>query len=250
MRKLVCALAVRNNGSRLYGKPLQNIDVRKGYKIIDFIIDTLTDKVSVLNDICLAISEGQDNIVFIEYAQERNIPYIIGSQNDVLGRLIQAGVHCDATDILRVTSESPFVSADIIEKAWLKHVTEDNDATFYDEVVDGCGFELLKLSSLVESHRRGEEKHRSELCTLFIRENKEFFKIGYEYSHEDLKRYDLRLTVDNPEDLIVCRAVYKHFANRSNPFPLINIIEYLDSNQVLKELVMPYTVEGYSTMYK
>ena len=32
MRKLVAALACRINGSRLYGKPLQNLDIEKDIK--------------------------------------------------------------------------------------------------------------------------------------------------------------------------------------------------------------------------
>ena len=38
-RKLVAALACRNQGSRLYGKPLQNLDIEKGIRIIDNIVD-------------------------------------------------------------------------------------------------------------------------------------------------------------------------------------------------------------------
>ena len=40
-RKLVAALACRNNGSRLFGKPLQNLDVNKGIKIIDNLIECI-----------------------------------------------------------------------------------------------------------------------------------------------------------------------------------------------------------------
>jgi hypothetical protein len=33
-RKLIAALAVRNQGSRLYGKPLQNLDVESGTTVL------------------------------------------------------------------------------------------------------------------------------------------------------------------------------------------------------------------------
>ena len=38
MNKLVLALACRNNGSRLYGKPLQSIEIKSGFRVIDNII--------------------------------------------------------------------------------------------------------------------------------------------------------------------------------------------------------------------
>ena len=34
-RKLVAAIACRNQGSRLYGKPIQNLDVEDGITILD-----------------------------------------------------------------------------------------------------------------------------------------------------------------------------------------------------------------------
>ena len=250
MRKLVCALAVRNNGSRLYGKPIQNLDVNTGYRILDFILETIKNQIEVVDDICLAISEGADNETYIKYAQENNYSYVIGSEQDVLQRLIQAAKEVNATDVLRITSESPFVSYDLVDKAWRKHLYENNDATFYDEVVDGCGFEIITLESLISSHKNGDDTHRSELCTLYIRENKEHFRIGYLEPDKALIRNDLRLTVDNPEDLILCRAIYQDFKQRKEEFKLENIIAFIDDNVFLKELVLKYTIEGYKSMYK
>ena len=40
-KKLVAVLACRNNGSRLYAKPLQNLSSKPSINIIKMIIDTL-----------------------------------------------------------------------------------------------------------------------------------------------------------------------------------------------------------------
>lgn len=42
MRKLVAALACRNQGSQLYGKPLQNLDIINGTCVLDQIISCLS----------------------------------------------------------------------------------------------------------------------------------------------------------------------------------------------------------------
>ena len=39
----------------------------------------------------------------------------------------------------------------------------------------------------------------------------ENFKIAKESPPENLSRKDIRLTVDNPEDLVVCRAIFHAF---------------------------------------
>ena len=208
MRKLIVALACRNQGSRLFGKPMQNLEIKSNYTVLDNII-LLINQVEKVDEIVLGISEGDANKNFINYAKAKKIKYIIGDENDVLSRLIQCADLVDATDILRVTSESPFPYFQLFDSCWEKHIKNNNDATFLDEIIDGCGFEIIKTSALKTSHENGSLVHGSELCSLYIRENLEDFKVEFIYPDNNLIRKDLRLTVDNPEDLVVCREVYQ-----------------------------------------
>ena len=248
MKKLVAALACRNKGSRLYGKPLQNLDIDSGITILDNIINCLQN-ISAIDDVVLGISDGVENDAFVEYANNNDIKYIRGNEEDVLERLIKCGDISNATDILRTTSESPFPYFDLIDEAWAQHVENKNDATFLDNIIDGCGFEILSLDALKRSHNEGEGRHRSELCTLYIRENKNQFKLGYVEPPEKLIRKDMRLTVDYPEDLIVCRAVYKKFKDYAPRIPLLDVVDYLDNNIQLLKLTSPFCEDGYNTMY-
>ncbi|VVH61804.1 hypothetical protein BSPWISOX_1816 [uncultured Gammaproteobacteria bacterium] len=248
MKKLVAALACRNQGSRLYGKPLQNLDIENSITILDNIINCLR-QVSTIDAVVLGIADGVANDVFVEYANTNNISYIRGNEEDVLARLIQCGDFSDVTDIIRTTSESPFPYFDLIDKAWAQHINNNNDATFLDNVIDGCGFEILSLDALKKSHTEGEDRHRSELCTLYIRENKEKFKIEYIEAPAKLSRKDIRLTVDYPEDLIVCRAVYENFKVFAPNIPLLDVVDYLDNNIQLLKITSPFCEQGYKNMY-
>lgn len=248
MRKLVAALACRNQGSRLYGKPLQNLDIEKGITILDNIIACLS-RFECINTIVLGIAEGNANLSFVDYAKANNLDYIIGDEIDVLSRLIQCGKHSSATDIFRTTSESPFPYFEMIESCWQSHCDNNTDATFVDGIIDGCGFEIFTLSALKESHKKGNEKHRSELCNLYIRENKEKFLIKTFYPPTELNRKDIRFTVDYPEDLIVCRAIYEKFKEKAPLIPLLDAVRFLDGNENLKQLIAPFCEEGFSTMY-
>ena len=129
MRKLVAALACRNQGSRLYGKPLQNIDINEGVTILDNIVSCLSS-FECIDSIVLGVAEGNANISFIDYGSENNLDYIVGNEVDVLSRLIQCGDKVGATDIFRVTSESPFPYFNMIDKCWTNHLENNNDATF------------------------------------------------------------------------------------------------------------------------
>lgn len=247
-RRVIVALACRNNGSRLYGKPLQNLDVESNYSILDNIIACL-ESVRLFDEVVLGISEGADNYIFENYARERNLKFVIGDEIDVLSRLILCGEISSATDIFRVTSESPFVNYEAIQSAYDLYIGSNLDSLFLDDIVDGCGFEFISMDALNRSHQNGEPRHRSEMCSLFIRENLDQFNVRKIAPEKALMRADLRLTVDNPEDLVVCRHIFKEFQDLAPNIPLKKIISYLDKNPHLKELISPFLEAGYDTMY-
>lgn len=247
-RKLIATLAVRNQGSRLYAKPLQNLDVESGTTILANILGCLRS-IECIDEIGLAIAEGQENVIYMKYAEDENIPFVVGDEIDVLGRLIACGLKTNGTDIFRVTSESPFPSYDYVQEAWNQHVSSNADATFFDDVVDGCGFEIIRIEALKEAHKNGEDRHRSELCSLYLRENIKKYMIIKLKSPFGYDRKDIRLTVDNPEDLIVCKAVYKNFKGLAPRIPLEKIISFLDMNKELLQLTKPFTESGYESMY-
>ena len=245
-RRLVAALACRNNGSRLYAKPLQNLDL--GVTVLSQILSCLK-KIDVIDAIVLGIADGIENKIYEDIAEEENIGYIFGDEINVLSRLIKCGEKGQATDILRVTTESPFPYCEMIQSNWEKHCYNENDATFLENIIDGCYFEIIKLEALKESNKEGIKKHRSEMCSLYIRENPQKFKVHKSTPPVDLIRKDLRFTVDYPEDIVVCRAIYKKFKNKAPFIPLNDAVKFMDENPQLKELILPYCEAGYDTMY-
>jgi len=82
---------------------LQNLDIDNGITILDNIINCL-QQISAIDDVVLGIADGVENDVFVEYANNNDIKYIRGSEEDVLDRLIKCGDISNATDILRTTS--------------------------------------------------------------------------------------------------------------------------------------------------
>ena len=94
---------------------------------MDNIINSLK-KVKCVKDIVLAISKGVENEDFVKYAKFNNIKYIRGDEIDVLSRLIKCGKKTSASDILRITSESPFPYVEKIQKLWKYHCKNKNVA--------------------------------------------------------------------------------------------------------------------------
>ena len=237
MRKLVAALACRATSTRLYAKPLQNLS--DDITILDQMLDciALHDCVS---KVVLGVSEGVSNLCFTEFAQKRSVPIILGDEKDVLSRLVKCGRAAGATDILRVTSENPFVFFDLLPVAWQRHLDSGNDVTATDGGPLGTHIEIFKLDVLEESHNKGNDTHRSEHCDLYVMENLDKYKVEIIPFSSPFNRADLRLTVDYPEDLVVCREVYKELAEFAPNIPLDKIIEFLDEHPEINKLNQEY----------
>jgi spore coat polysaccharide biosynthesis protein SpsF (cytidylyltransferase family) len=237
VRRLVAALACRVGGARLYGKPLQNLAA--DCTILDQILDTMA-ALAPIDGSVLGISEGVENLPFVTVAKRRNILYVVGSEKDVLWRLILCGRMAAATDVFRITTECPFLYHEALAEAWKAHVEHGNDVTATDALPEGTHFEIYRLSALEASHERGSDWHRSEGCSRYIREHRDQFKVETILPPPDCRRLDLRLTVDYPEDLVLCRRVFEAFRAKAPLIRVSDITRFLDSRPDLKALVEPY----------
>ena len=234
--KLAAVLACRNESSRLYAKPLQYLDVKKGVTILDYMISQLKICPEV-EDIVLAISQNEENAVYEKVARRHDIPYVYGDDNDVLERLIKGAEAVKADHVFRVTTESPYTYLDNLSDIYRHHCNDKMDYSVTKGLPDGAYFEIISVDALKRSWASGERKHRSELCTLYISENKDKFQIIQHDVPKILKRNDIRLTVDWPEDLVVMRKIYEDLRlSPEKPYSLEKIIKYLDKNSKIKAI--------------
>ncbi|HET7484912.1 MAG TPA: hypothetical protein VFJ64_05980 [Solirubrobacterales bacterium] len=235
-RRLVAGLACRLTGSRLYGKPLQSLDPGSGVTILSQIVACIR-AARVPAEVVLAIAESPANVALRYTAEELDAPYVLGDEKDVLGRLILAAESRDATDLLRKTTESPFFDVDGMERAWERHVANGNDVTVVDHLPQGAPVEIYTVEALRRSHEEGRDEDRSELVSNYARFNQRLFKVEIVKAAPVCRRTDLRLSVDGPEDLILCRAVYEELKESAPLIPMAEIVAFLDSRPDLTQLV-------------
>jgi spore coat polysaccharide biosynthesis protein SpsF len=239
-RRLIAGLACRITGSRLYGKPLQNL--APGKTILAQIIELIRAE-EIVDEVVLAIAETAENDPLVLAAEDLRCPYARGDEVDVLGRLIAAAEAHGATDVLRKTTESPFFEIGAMHRAWRQHLDEDNDVTVVDHVPLGTAVEIYSLDALKRSHEEGRDEDRSELVSNYARYNQRLFKVGLVLPELSLRRLDVRLTVDYPEDLVLCREIYSNLAEHAPSIPLAEIIAFVDSRPDLTALVAPYVYD-------
>ena len=230
-KKIVAILACRVDSSRLFAKPLQLIGK---FRILELLINQIRKSKSI-TEIILAISNKPGNEIFVDFAQKNNLKFILGDDTNVLKRLIDAAQYSKSDIIFRVTPENPFIYWEGIDDSIKKHVSGKYDLSIIEGLPLGSNYEIINKNALEISHKNGNSKHRSELCTLYINENQEKFKILKLKPPKNMIRPDIRLTVDTPEDLIISRLIYKKLGNTKKIVSLQKIIEFLDKNpEILK----------------
>lgn len=228
LRMKVCApLAVRAYSSRLFGKPLQNVG---GKPIVTRLLDQFK-KIQFLDEIVLAVSDGPDSKIFIDYAEEHGYKYVIGCGRDVQRRLIAAADSVGADIMLRATSENPFLYWENIDELVQRHIEHGNDVTVCEGLPIAAYVEVLSTDALKRSHENGDERTRSELVTLFIGENQDQFQIERVAPPEHLRRPEIRFAVDDPRDLLMVRKIWDNVSNGRDIIPLEEIIEFWDANE-------------------
>ena len=235
MKKVDAMLACRVQGARLYAKPLQTL-VPGGITVIESLLDYL-ESAETIDRIILCIAEGNENEGFIKLAKERNYPYVVGDEQDVLGRILAACKKYDSSHLLRITTEGPFVISDYIDKIVLEFLEGDYDWASYEDAPEGTCFELIKTEALEISHSSGEDRHRSELVTSFICENQDQFNLLFKTLPESLRRPEVRLTVDYAEDLVFCQAVYNSLKQGNELISIDKIIDFWDNNPDVRKPV-------------
>lgn len=228
--RLAAVLACRNQSSRLYAKPLQNLDVKKKVSILDYLLHQIRFQKEI-NDVVLAISDQEENRIYQDMAKKYNIPYVTGDDKDVLARLIRGGELVSAENVFRVTTECPYIYFDNLKELYEHHCKNRMDYSLTSGLPDGAFYEIIRLEALKKSWEQGEPKHRSELCSLYIYEHQKEFKVVQHDCPAEFKRKDMRLTVDWPEDLIVMRQIYEGLKlSPEERLDFKRVIGFLDRN--------------------
>ena len=230
--KVVGVVACRVDSMRLFAKPLQLVG---GKPILEHIINQLK-KCKTIDENILVISENKGNEKFIEFAKNNNIKYVTGDDLDVLKRIIDGAEYVNANIVVRVTSEDPIKYFTYIDSAIQKHIDEKFDySQCLDYLPEGTGFEIINLNALKKSHQFGKQKHRSELVTSYINENRKEFRIHTIQVPKNVRNHNIRLTVDNPEDLILMREIWKLIKKSQTP-KLEQIINLIQTNSKIIKL--------------
>ena len=165
--------------------------------------------------------EPQDDAI-VALAEGAGWPVSRGSEDDVLDRYVQAAREHDADVVVRVTSDCPLISPDVVDRVVRTLLDAgppgaEGGADLASNVVPrhtwprGLDAEAVWRTSLERAWREDDDPAWREHVTFYIKQHPDRFRLVSVQNDEDLSA--LRWTVDTPEDLAFARAVYDHFGH-------------------------------------
>jgi len=189
------------------------------------------DRISGLNApvfIATTVKPADDQVV--KFAEEQGLPYYRGSEENVLSRYYHCAVEFNLDIIVRLTSDCPFIDADIINEGISQYIAADNDQLYLSNTLNrtyprGADFEIFSFKMLEDAFNNATELSDMEHVTPYIWKNREDkFKI---IQLEQDKNYsDFRLTLDTKEDLeLIIKLIEVYAAHKLSMTQICDILD-------------------------
>lgn len=204
-------IQARLSSTRLPGKVLFKLG-DTNFSSLTLMIKRLIQKYALSQIVILTTIDKCDDAIY-EEANNLNVECFRGSKEDVLGRYYLSAKNMDVENIIRLTSDCPFIDVNEVERVLKIHMSNKNDYTTNSfensSIVDGMDVEVISFKALKSAYFEASLPSEREHVTFYFNNNKKF---KVEKTDPNLKNEYIRLTLDTPDDF---KCISK----------LINIIE-------------------------
>jgi len=225
-------IAARLKSNRLRKKVIKKI---AGKEIIIHLVDRLK-LVSNVDDIIVCTSINCQDDPIVEICKNDNIKCFRGSEDDVMGRFIDAVdyfKYCPK-NIIRVTGDNCLVAHELVDIGILRHISTDADVTILNNLPIGMGCEIINFNYFMSLYKRVEDPNSSEYMTWML-DRPDLCKIEKIIPDKDFDRPHYRLTCDTIEDFNFLKAIYEKLY-KGEPINSLEILKFLDANQDLLKI--------------
>ena len=231
-RRVVAIIQGRMNSSRLPGKILAD---NAGQPMLQRVF-VRTSRSATVNETIFATTTDASDDTVAEYCDFSGIPFMRGSQFDVLDRYYQTAKQAKADIIVRITADCPIIDPELIDSVVNTLLEDEYDFAcnrlpppYHRTYPIGLDVEACKFKVLERAWKEAKEpQHREHVLpylyegveltrqsrTLEIGTSTRGFKVALLHHTTDFGDY--RWTVDTPEDLEFIQQVYSHFNGRED----------------------------------
>lgn len=236
MPKVVASIEARMGSSRLPGKVLKEINGRPAIECLALRLQ----QAQSLDAVVLATSLSPKDDVLAQWAQSYGMPVVRGSEEDVLGRVIEAQRAMDADIVVEVTGDCILLDPTIIDMGVETFFGNDCDVVTNVRKASfplGMDVQVFRLDDLVQVGEKVDDPAVREHVSLYFYEHPEIFRVMHLFAPSRWRWPELRTMLDYPEDLDFIRAVYERLEPRLGPcFELEDLMVLLQDEPQLAEI--------------
>ena len=190
-------------------------------------------RAKILDKIIIATTDNPEDKAVAELAEKCGADFFRGSEEDVLDRYYQAAKKFGAEHIVRITGDCPLVDPKVIDDVVNFYLQNQDKYDYVSNVhpptyPDGMDVEVFPFKLFKRVRKEARLKSEIEHVTPYFYNHPEIFRIGNMKYKKDVSA--IRLTVDNPEDLIFVEKVFSAVSSKNPNFGLEEILEYLEQN--------------------
>jgi len=229
--KTALVITVRMKSSRLPKKALLEIN---GKSMLEHLIDRM--KIAKLPDmIIVATSDHPDDAVLEEVAKKAGVGCFRGSQDDKLARYLGASKKFGFDYIVDVSADNPFSDAVYVDRI-IEDFRKDSSLDFImvKDMPLGTAPIGLKISA-VEKICEIKTGSDTEAYGYYFM-NSDLFKVKYLEADENIRRSDIRLTVDYQEDFDLVSRIFNELGAKDNTFSLCDVVDLFERKPELLKI--------------
>jgi spore coat polysaccharide biosynthesis protein SpsF len=233
--KVVSTIEARLRSSRLPGKVLRPA---VGKPMLELLIERLR-RARRIDEIVVATTDNPADDAIEELARRLGAGCFRGSEEDVLDRVLRAAQSVAADVIVEITGDCPLTDPRIVDR--MVEVYLANKVDYVANVLkrtypDGLEVQVFATALLAEVASLTQDPADREHVSLYIYEHPERYQLHNVESHLPEKYWELRLTLDTPEDFELIAAIYHELYPKNPAFTLDDVLRLLDRRPELLAL--------------
>ena len=234
-KKIVAVIQARMGSSRLPGKVLMPV---AGKPLLEHIIDRLRRSKTV-DEIVIATSDNTSDDPLVEFAQNRGVPLVRGSEDNVLLRYNKAAEEINADVIIRVTGDAPLVDPEVMDRLVRTLLQEGAEyctiETGINSIHEGfCTFTRGALKRLM-AEASGDPVAIEHVTAYFVAHPEKFHIAWIPVSNEH--RFEsARLSVDTPADVEFIEELYRLLGVAAGEANIADVVQLLRTRPELVKI--------------
>jgi spore coat polysaccharide biosynthesis protein SpsF (cytidylyltransferase family) len=233
---IVVIIQARMNSSRLPGKVMQKV---LGKPLIAYLLERVS-QAKTIDRIVLATTNKHEDDILADFVSSLGYLVFRGSEKDVLARYYNA-FQCfkdeqdDVNAIVRITGDCPLIEPDLIDKVVNKYLEEKLDYVALESTFpEGLDVEIFSSTMLECAFNKAKLLSEREHVALYFHNNSHLYNMSRVKNQTDDSKY--RITVDEPEDFMVVKAIIENFSKNNLVMNTKNIKDFLDNNSSIYNL--------------